>query len=64
MGSVDQRFAWNASANEAGASGSLAFNDDGFQAELGRANGGDVASGTCTDDKNLALFCFHPTHLT
>jgi hypothetical protein len=35
VGSMDERFARYAASNKARSTGSLAFNDDGFQAELG-----------------------------
>ena len=64
VGSVNERLAWNAAANQTGAAGTLALNDDGLQAELSGTNGSDVATGACADDKNLALLCLHFSHLT
>tara|TARA_B100001741_G_scaffold307033_1_gene301332 strand:+ start:817 stop:1053 length:237 start_codon:yes stop_codon:yes gene_type:complete len=61
---VNEGFAWNASSDEASPSGSFSFDDDGFEAELGGANGSDVAAGACADDKDLALFGLHQSHLT
>ena len=64
VGGVDERFARNAAANQTRAAGSLPLDDDGLQAELCGPDGSDVASGASADNKNLALFCLHPLHLT
>ena len=64
VGSVDERLAWNAAAYQTGAARTLAFNDDGLQAELSGTNGSDVATGARPDDKNLTLLCLHLSHLT
>ena len=64
VGSVNERLAWNAAANQTGAAGTLALNDDGLEAELSGTNGSDVATGARPDDKNLALLCLHFSHLT
>ena len=64
VGCVNERFAGDATTNETGSAGTLAFDDDGLQAELGGANSGDVASRACADDKDLALLGLHRLHLT
>ncbi len=64
VGSVNEGFAGNAAANQTGTASSLAFNDDGLQAELSGTDGSDVATGACADDENLALLCLHCLHLT
>ena len=56
---MNQGFAGNASTDQAGAASSFAFHDDGAEAELGRANGGDVTSWTGADHKNLTFFGLH-----
>jgi hypothetical protein len=64
VGCMNEGFAGDATSNETGSSGSLSFDDDGFQAELCRTNGSDIATGACTDNKDLALLGLHLVHLT
>jgi len=61
---VNEGFAGNATANQTGAAGAFAFDDNGLQSELSGTNCGDVATGACADNENLALFCLHSSHLT
>jgi hypothetical protein len=61
---VDEGFAWDASPNQAGASGSFAFHDDGLQAELSRTNRSNVATGASADDEDLTILGLHARHLT
>ena len=62
--SVNQGFGRNATANQAGASRTLSFNDDGFQAKLCGANCGYIASWACANNKNLTFHNVHFKHLT
>ena len=64
VGSVNEGFAGDAAANQTGATGTFALDDDGLQAELSGTDGSDVATGACADDENLALLCLHCSHLT
>jgi hypothetical protein len=56
MARFEQRLARNAADAQAGAAEHLFLFDAGdVQAELGRANGGDVTAGTCADDDEIVV---------
>ena len=64
VGSVNEGFARDATSDEAGSTSTLAFDDDGLQTELSRANGSDVATWACADNEDLALLGLHVFNLT
>ena len=64
LGDVDHRFGGNAAADEAGATGALAFDDDGVEAELTGTDGGDVATWASANDEDLTGTLLHLIHLT
>ena len=64
LGDVDHRLGGDAAADEAGATGTLAFDDDGVEAELTGADGGDVATWASANDEDLTGTLLHLIHLT
>ena len=64
VGSVNEGFAGDAAANQTGTASSLAFNDDGLQAELSGHGWQRRNHGACADDRTWHCFVFHCSHLT
>jgi hypothetical protein len=61
VGVLEERLAGNATPVEAKAAEPFAFEEDHGLAELGRANGGDVAAGATADDCDIVVS--HSLHL-
>ena len=56
---MNEGFRWNATADQAGASGFFTLYDDGFEAKLACTDCSDIATRASADDENLTLFCLH-----
>ena len=53
LGDMDDRLGRNAAADQAGAAKLVAFDERGVEAELARADRGDIAARPAADDENL-----------
>ena len=59
VSSMDQCFGRNAPANQACATSTLTFNDNGVHSKLTSSNSGDIASWSSANNQHFAISSFH-----